>query len=102
MTAGPFREAFESRILPALRNFSPDMILISAGFDAHEADPLASMRLKEIGFCLGQQVKIAEVAHKQCDGRMVSLLEGGYDLEALGRSVGVHVEMLMQSGKLED
>ena len=92
----PFREAFEARILPALKNFSPDLILISAGFDAHEADPLANLRLKEddFGWVTG---KLADVAHKQCHGRLVSVLEGGYDLTALARSVSVHVKGLMDA-----
>jgi acetoin utilization deacetylase AcuC-like enzyme len=92
-----FREAFESRILPALKNFGPDLILISAGFDAHEDDPLANLRLKESDFAWAT-LKLAEVAHKHCRGRLVSLLEGGYDLAALGRSVSVHVKSLMESG----
>ncbi len=92
-----FREAFESRILPALGSFSPDLVLISAGFDAHAADPLAGLRLKEKDF---QWVtgKLADIADIQAGGRIVSLLEGGYDLQALGRSAAVHVDMLMQAG----
>ena len=92
----PFREAFEARIIPALKNFSPDLILISAGFDAHEADPLANLRLKEddFGWVTG---KLADVAHKHCHGRLVSMLEGGYDLTALARSVSVHVKGLMDA-----
>jgi acetoin utilization deacetylase AcuC-like enzyme len=91
-----FREAMESRILPALRNFSPDIILISAGFDAHRSDPLASLELVESDFkwITGQLV---DVADKHCEGRIVSMLEGGYDLTALARSVGVHVETLMKA-----
>ncbi len=92
-----FREAFESRVIPALKNFSPDMILISAGFDAHEADPLASMRLVEADFMWATEV-LAEAADRQAEGRLVSVLEGGYDLTALARSVGVHVKTLMDVG----
>lgn len=92
-----FREAFETRILPALRNFGPDLILISAGFDAHEADPLASLRLVEADFLWATEVLVA-YAEKQCGGRLVSMLEGGYDLTALARSVGVHVRALMDAG----
>lgn len=93
----PFEEAFESRILPALRNFHPDLIIISAGFDAHAADPLAGLRLQEEDFRWATG-KLADIADKQSEGRIVSLLEGGYDLDALGRSVAAHVSMLMQAG----
>ena len=91
-----FREAMESRILPALKNFSPDLILISAGFDAHRSDPLASLELVEndFGWITG---KLLDIAEKQCEGRVVSMLEGGYDLTALARSVGVHVKTLMDA-----
>lgn len=93
----PFRDAFESRIFPALKNFSPDLIVISAGFDAHEADPLASLRLVEADF-LWVTEKLLAYADKQCEGRVVSMLEGGYDLTALARSVGVHVRAMMEAG----
>jgi acetoin utilization deacetylase AcuC-like enzyme len=92
-----FREAMLSRILPALRNFGPDLILISAGFDAHEDDPLANLRLKEDDFAWAT-LQVAELAHKHCHGRLVSMLEGGYDLAALARSVSVHVKALMEAG----
>src|SRR5262245_34348892 len=92
-----FREAFESRILPALRNFSPDMVLISAGFDAHADDPLANLRLLEADFAWATN-KIAEVAARYAQGRLVSMLEGGYNLAALAKSVGVHVRVLMEAG----
>jgi acetoin utilization deacetylase AcuC-like enzyme len=94
----PFKEAFESRILPALRNFGPDLVLISAGFDAHQDDPLANLRLTEPDFAWATG-KIAEIADKHAGGRLVSMLEGGYNLTALARSVGVHVGVLMQAGK---
>ena len=93
----PFKEAFESRILPALRNFRPDIVLISAGFDAHQDDPLANLRLLEPDFAWATS-KIAEVATKHAEGRLVSMLEGGYNLAALARSVGVHVRALMEAG----
>ncbi|HRK20153.1 MAG TPA: histone deacetylase family protein [Hyphomicrobiaceae bacterium] len=92
-----FRDAFETRVLPALRNFGPDIVLISAGFDAHEADPLANLRLKEADFMWATE-KLVEVAERQCKGRLVSMLEGGYDLTALARSVAVHVKALMDAG----
>jgi len=92
-----FKEAFEQRILPALRSFSPDIVLISAGFDAHQDDPLANLRLLEPDFAWATH-KIAEVAAKHAQGRLVSMLEGGYNLAALARSVGVHVKALMDTG----
>jgi acetoin utilization deacetylase AcuC-like enzyme len=92
-----FREAFESRILPGLHNFGPDIILISAGFDAHQADPLANLRLVEADFMWATE-KLADMAKRHCDGRIVSLLEGGYDLTALARSVAVHVKTLIDVG----
>ncbi len=90
------REAYEGRIFPALRNFSPDLILISAGFDAHEADPLASLRMVEADFMWVTE-QVLDIAEKHCDGRVVSMLEGGYDLTALARSVAVHVRTLMDA-----
>ncbi len=91
-----FREAFESVILPALREHAPDLILISAGFDAHRADPLGSINLSEPDFAWVTR-KLIEVARERCGGRVVSLLEGGYDLAALGRSVAVHVQELLEA-----
>ncbi len=92
-----FREAFKSRILPALEAHRPDLILISAGFDAHERDPLGGLRLVEedFGWATG---KIADIAARHCKGRIVSMLEGGYDLEGLAKSVAVHVKTLMEAG----
>jgi len=93
----PFKEAFQSRILPSLRNFGPDLVLISAGFDAHQDDPLANLRLLEPDFAWATS-QIAEIADKHAHGRLVSMLEGGYNLAALAKSVGVHVRALMQAG----
>ena len=92
-----FRAAFESRILMPLAHFSPDIVLISAGFDAHKDDPLASLRLVEADFAWATQA-LCEIARKHAGGRVVSMLEGGYDLTALARSVGVHVKTLMDAG----
>jgi acetoin utilization deacetylase AcuC-like enzyme len=89
-----FREAFLTRILPALHNFGPDIILISAGFDAHRQDPLAQLRLVEADFAWVTQ-ELLDLGAKHCGGRIVSTLEGGYDLDALGRSAAIHVETLM-------
>ena len=91
-----FREAFESRVLPKLMAFRPDIVFISAGFDAHEDDPLANLRLKEPDFAWATE-KLVEIADKQAGGRLVSMLEGGYNLNALARSVAVHVKALMDA-----
>ncbi len=92
-----FKEAFESRILPRLLMHKPDLILISAGFDAHERDPLGSLRLVEEDFAWATN-KLIDIADKTCEGRVVSMLEGGYDLNGLANSVGAHVQALMKAG----
>ncbi|MEM9028305.1 MAG: histone deacetylase family protein [Pseudomonadota bacterium] len=94
--AEAFREAFDTRVLPALDAFRPDLVLISAGFDAHDADPLANLRLTEPDFRRATE-EILAVADKRCGGRVVSMLEGGYDLRALAGSVAVHVKALMSA-----
>jgi acetoin utilization deacetylase AcuC-like enzyme len=90
-----FREAFEERILPRLSAFGPELIVISAGFDAHVRDPLANLNLVEADYTWVTQ-KIMEVADKTADGRIVSVMEGGYDLEGLAQSAAAHVSALMQ------
>jgi acetoin utilization deacetylase AcuC-like enzyme len=93
---GPhFREAFENTILPRLRAFGPDIVIISAGFDAHMRDPLASLNLLEPDFAWATQ-RIMEVADASAQGRVVSVLEGGYDLEGLSQSAAAHVTALMR------
>ena len=92
-----FSDAFESRILAPLRNFSPDVLLISAGFDAHRDDPLGGMTLDEGDFRWATE-KLAEVAARHANGRIVSMLEGGYDLGGLARSVAAHVSALIAAG----
>jgi acetoin utilization deacetylase AcuC-like enzyme len=89
-----FRNAFETGILPALSAFRPDLLIISAGFDAHKADPLAQLRLEEEDFAWATE-QICAIAAKTCSGRVVSALEGGYDLEATARSARAHVRALM-------
>ena len=91
-----FREAYESVILPALRAHRPDLIVISAGFDAHRADPLGNLNLIDDDYGWVTR-KLIDVARERCGGRIVSLLEGGYDLAALARSVGVHVQALLEA-----
>lgn len=90
-----FRAAFEGRILPALESFGPELILVSAGFDAHRDDPLADLRLLEPDFAWVTD-QIVGAAHRHCGGRIVSFLEGGYQLDALARSTAAHVEALMR------
>jgi acetoin utilization deacetylase AcuC-like enzyme len=93
--AEAFRAAFESRILPRLSDYRPELIVISAGFDAHMRDPLANINLEESDFAWVTQ-KIMDIADTCADGRIVSLLEGGYDLQALGNSAAAHVLALMR------
>lgn len=90
-----FREAFISRILPAIEKFQPDLILISAGFDAHRRDPLASINLEEDDFSWATG-KLMDLAGKFSSNRLVSILEGGYDLEGLSLSAAAHVSRLMR------
>jgi acetoin utilization deacetylase AcuC-like enzyme len=90
-----FREAFESLILPRLRDFRAELIVISAGFDAHQRDPLANLNLVEADFAWATR-KIMEVAQASANSRVVSMLEGGYDLEGLSYSAAAHVSALMQ------
>ncbi|WP_312807303.1 histone deacetylase family protein [Agrobacterium cavarae] len=90
-----FREAFKSRVLPAIADFSPDLIIISAGFDAHHRDPLAQINLvgEDFDWATG---RILEMADKYAGNRVVSLLEGGYDLEGLAESAAMHILRMMK------
>jgi acetoin utilization deacetylase AcuC-like enzyme len=89
-----FRAAFETAILPRALAFRPDLLVISAGFDAHMRDPLANLNLLEPDFAWATR-KLMEVADASAGGRIVSVLEGGYDLQGLSRSVAAHVTALM-------
>ena len=91
-----FRAAFSKIVLPALDSFAPEFVFISAGFDAHRADPLAELRLTEDDFAWATR-EICALAAKHCGGRVVSTLEGGYDLDALARSARAHVRALMEA-----
>jgi acetoin utilization deacetylase AcuC-like enzyme len=91
-----FREALETAILPRLEAFSPDLVIISAGFDAHRLDPLGSLNLVEADFAWATR-RLMGIAQKCCGGRVVSLLEGGYDLDGLARSAAAHVAALMEA-----
>ena len=89
-----FRTAFSTQIAPALDEFAPDLVLVSAGFDAHLRDPLAQLRLGEEDFRWVTE-KLLEAAAKHSGGKLVATLEGGYDLDALASSTAVHVRTLM-------
>lgn len=91
-----FRAAFTSKILPTLDVFAPDFVLISAGFDAHRDDPLAGLNLDESDFEWATR-EICNLASKHCDGRVVSALEGGYDLKALAASSVAHLRALTEA-----
>jgi len=89
-----FREAMEVAVLPRIEAFSPDLVIISAGFDAHRRDPLGNINLVEADFAWVTG-KLLDIAEQKSGGRLVSVLEGGYDLEGLGRSVAAHMLKLM-------
>ncbi len=91
-----FRRAWGDTLLPALSDFDPDFIVISAGFDAHGADPLGGLRLTEADFAWVTD-EIAAVARDKAKGRLISILEGGYDLRALADSAAAHVAALMRA-----
>ena len=91
-----FRKAVEEFWLPALERFKPQILFISAGFDGHRDDELASLNLVEDDYAWVTK-KIKEVASTYAENRVVSVLEGGYDLPALGRSVAAHIAVLLDS-----
>jgi len=88
-----FREAVESAWLPALDNFAPQLVIFSAGFDAHVEDDMAMLRLVDGDYAWVTK-KVKEIADRHADGRIVSMLEGGYALSALGRSAVQHIKVL--------
>ena len=89
-----FRLGMTQRVLPALDAFRPDLVLVSAGFDAHKNDPLAQLLLEEGDYTWVTE-KLLEIAYRHAGGRFIATLEGGYDLAALGASVAAHVRVLM-------
>ena len=94
-----FQTAMKDKVFPALHEFQPELLLISAGFDAHRDDPLASLNFVEDDYAWVTR-ELLKIAEQYCQGRVVSVLEGGYQLEALGRSVATHVlEMLSANGE---
>ena len=92
--AGPHFRAAWGRFLPRMTKFEPQMIFLSAGFDGHRDDPLAQLRLSERDFKWITQ-EVVQIAEQCCDGRVISTLEGGYELTALATSVAAHVSVLM-------
>jgi len=95
-----YTQAFTETILPAIDAFGPDMILISAGFDAHQADPLGSINLTTEHYAWMTR-RLMECADHHCNGRILSVLEGGYDLDALALSVAVHIGTLKGFSSVE-
>jgi acetoin utilization deacetylase AcuC-like enzyme len=91
-----FRAAWSERILPLLDDFAPELVIVSAGFDAHRADPLAQLEVETEDFVWLTEELLA-IADRHAQGRLVSVLEGGYDLNALAESVATHVQSLMQA-----
>ena len=96
--SGPMREAYESLIFPRIAAWKPDLILISAGFDAHQADPLAGLDWQTEDYAWLTH-RLCDLADSLCAGRVVSCLEGGYDLPALTASVNAHVGVLQERGR---
>jgi acetoin utilization deacetylase AcuC-like enzyme len=95
-SGGPeFRAAWGDTIIPAVRDWKPGLIIVSAGFDAHARDPLASLQVQTPDFSWLSHA-LVELADEVCEGRIVSLLEGGYDLAALADSAAAHVRALMR------
>jgi acetoin utilization deacetylase AcuC-like enzyme len=92
-TVDDYRLAFAEIVLPVLRRFAPDLLLVSAGFDAHERDPLAGMRLTTDAFG-AMTLELRRVADECCQGRLVAVTEGGYDLEALSESLQIVTRLL--------
>lgn len=90
-----FRDAFKSRVLPALQDYRPDFLIISAGFDAHFRDPLAEINLTDEDFDWATG-RLLEIAGSYCDNRLISVLEGGYDLEGLAVSAAAHIHRMMR------
>jgi len=94
-TDDDYRRVFEDLLCPNADCFQPDFVLVSAGFDAHVSDPLAGMRVSESGYRMMTRI-VKDIAMKHASGRLVSLLEGGYDLEALKASVLIHLQTLRE------
>ena len=89
-----FRATYKSTVFPALHAFAPDLIMISAGFDAHKNDPIGGMKLTDDDFGWATS-EIAKIANQYCGGRIISVLEGGYDLHALKTATTAHLSALL-------
>jgi acetoin utilization deacetylase AcuC-like enzyme len=98
MTDGKaFRATYEENAFPRLEAFQPELVIVSAGFDAHRDDPLAQLNLVEADFAWATE-RLCDIADKHCQGRIVSCLEGGYNLDALAASTAAHVDVLIARG----
>ncbi len=91
------RQVYEREVLPALDEFRPELVLISAGFDAHRDDPLANLNFTEDDFAWATE-QLCDIADRHAQGRVVSTLEGGYDLQALAASTAAHLKVLLKRG----
>lgn len=89
------RKAYENKVFPALEAFRPQLLILSAGFDAHADDPLANLNWKTSDFVWLTQA-LCDIAARHCEGRVVSVLEGGYDLDALADATAAHVKVLIE------
>ena len=92
-----FRDAVSKELMPMLDRFQPELVMISAGFDAHQADPLANLNFTDDDYAWVTD-RLAEIAGRHCQGRIVSTLEGGYNLQALGSASAAHVKSLIAAG----
>ncbi len=95
-----YRAIFQQQLVPAAQKFQPDFVLISAGFDGHRDDPLAGMLLTETGYAELTSIAV-DIAEQFCQGRIISLLEGGYNLEMLAKSVAAHLNVFLKRGNHE-
>ena len=95
--ADEFRRAVDDTVIPAIDRFAPELLLVSAGFDAHRADPLAGMMLDTADFTWVTR-RLCDMADAHCGGRLISNLEGGYDLDALAAATAAHVDVLVARG----
>ncbi len=95
---GEMRAAYEAQVFPRLRAFNPELVIISAGFDAHQDDPLANLNWSTGDFTW-LTAELCKIADEVCDGRIVSTLEGGYDLNALADATRAHVEELIKAAQ---
>lgn len=93
-----FREIYESQVFPALEDFKPELLLLSSGFDAHKDDPLAAINLKSEDFGW-LTAKLCDIADQYAQGRVISILEGGYNIDALTKSVAEHLDALISADK---